>query len=89
MVCDKNWIKLASDNATSNVTGKLNITSSSVLVGSQFKISAQNLVVLFTNFRGISQSLLKTFQLVLQTEARSFSSLYVPFFYSLITIAKF
>ena len=26
---DMNWIDLASDNATSNVTGKLNITSSS------------------------------------------------------------
>ena len=59
-----------------------------MLIGSQFKISAQNLAVLVKNFRSISQPLFKSFQLVFQTKARSFSSLYVPTIYSLITIAK-
>ena len=82
ILCDVNWVKLASDNATPNVTGK----SSSMLVGSQFKISAQNLALLVTNFHSISQSLFKSFQLVFQTNARSFFSLYVPILYLLITI---
>jgi hypothetical protein len=87
-VCDVNWIKLALDNATSNVTGKLNITSSSILVRSKFQISAQNLAVLVTNFRSTSQSLFKFVQLVFQTKSRPLSSLYIPILYSLITIAK-
>jgi hypothetical protein len=39
MFCDVNLIKIPSDKATSNVKGKLNITSSAMLFGSQFKIS--------------------------------------------------
>jgi hypothetical protein len=53
-VCDVNWIELASDNANSNVTWKLNITSSLILVRSKFQISSQSLALLVTYFRSTS-----------------------------------
>ena len=87
-VCDVNWIELASDNATSNVTWKLNITSSLILVRSKFQISSQSLALLVTYFRSTSQSLFKPVQLVFQTKARPFFSLCDPVLYPLITIAK-
>jgi hypothetical protein len=94
--CDVNWIELASDNATSNVTGKLNITSSSILVRSKFQISAQNLTVLVTKFHSTSQSLFKFFQLVFQNNHDNYPPYIFHFFfflvysslYSLITIVK-